>query len=288
MKQINYVVNQLSKTFDKKFENYVVTRIYHSLDRNDVKFVTQQYVIREEGYALTDLYFPQLDLHIEVDEDHHNKAKNIEKDKIREYEIVERTEHKVVRIKITEDIYEINKQIDDVVNLIKSKIDKLISLGKWKAWSFERELNPNFWKEKGYLLVSENPFFKTKADILNCLGETTNDGEPYKTLQQGSVKSGQYPNHYVWFPNLDKKEDYVNEISNDGKTIVSKRSKEKYDMFFEKLDKNCLKRIVFPKTKNNLGEDFYRFRGIFELDLEKSSYENGIVYNLISEKIELK
>jgi len=37
-----YITNQLKKTFNKKYENYCITRIYHLLNRNDVQIITQQ------------------------------------------------------------------------------------------------------------------------------------------------------------------------------------------------------------------------------------------------------
>ena len=52
MTKREYVIRQIAKTNKKNYENYVVTRIYHLLNRTDVKFVTQQYVNRPEGHAL--------------------------------------------------------------------------------------------------------------------------------------------------------------------------------------------------------------------------------------------
>ena len=67
-----YIKSQLEKTNKKNDENYVITRIWNKLDNEDVKFVTQQYVIRQDGkYALTDIFFPQINLHVEIDEGYH-------------------------------------------------------------------------------------------------------------------------------------------------------------------------------------------------------------------------
>ena len=63
-----YIIRQLARTKNKKYEQYVVSRIVHRLNMDDVKFVTQQYVSKPTGRALTDLFFPQIKLHIEVDE----------------------------------------------------------------------------------------------------------------------------------------------------------------------------------------------------------------------------
>ena len=70
MTELKYIIKQISKTNKKNYENFVVTRIWHGLNCLDVKFVTQQYFKRPDGYALTDMFFPQFDLHIEIDEPH--------------------------------------------------------------------------------------------------------------------------------------------------------------------------------------------------------------------------
>ena len=66
--KLDYITKQLRRTHNKKYENYVVTGIWHRLNDPTLKFVTQQYVMRPDGRALTDMYFPQLQVHIEVDE----------------------------------------------------------------------------------------------------------------------------------------------------------------------------------------------------------------------------
>lgn len=71
MNQLEYIARQFSRAEKKAFEHYVVTRIWHQLDDTEIKFVTQQYVKRPDGIALTDMYFPQLKVHVEIDEGHH-------------------------------------------------------------------------------------------------------------------------------------------------------------------------------------------------------------------------
>lgn len=45
MNKKEYIIRQIAKTNKKNYENYVVTRIFHLINRLDIKFVTQQYVI---------------------------------------------------------------------------------------------------------------------------------------------------------------------------------------------------------------------------------------------------
>lgn len=87
MDKKEYIANQLKRTFNKKYENYCITRIYHLLNRLDIKIVTQQLFRRDNGkIALADLYFPQINLIVEVDEGHH--LNNKENDERRTEEII--------------------------------------------------------------------------------------------------------------------------------------------------------------------------------------------------------
>jgi very-short-patch-repair endonuclease len=119
MDKKEYIIRQLGRTKNKKYEVYVVSRIIHLLNNFDIKFVTQQYVTRPEGRALTDLFFPQVNLHIEVDEPYHKD--NIENDKIREADIVNATNHEVLRVDVSKSIEDINSQIHEIVENILSK-----------------------------------------------------------------------------------------------------------------------------------------------------------------------
>ena len=148
MTRRDYIIRQIAKTNKKNYENYVVTRFYHRIDREDLKLITQQYVNRPEGHALTDIYLPQLKLHIEVDEPFHEKQ--VQLDINRETDIVQATDHSIERIKITDDLESINKQVDSLVKSIKAQIEKLEKEKKWIPWDLDKEFNPLFYQEKGY------------------------------------------------------------------------------------------------------------------------------------------
>ena len=70
--KLEYVTRLFEKTNNKKIENYVITRLWHKLDNVDIKMVPQQYVSRDNSkYALTDIYFPQFGICVEVNEPAH-------------------------------------------------------------------------------------------------------------------------------------------------------------------------------------------------------------------------
>jgi len=247
----------------------------------DIKFITQQYVNRPEGHALTDMYLPQIQLHIEIDEPFHKKQ--IDSDIDRETDIIQATEHHISRIKITEDLNSINNQIADLVKKIRAKIKSLEKSGQWESWNLDKEFNPNHYREKGYLDVQENPAFRKIVDACNCLGQN------YKAVQQAWFKSKIYPNHNLWFPKFYENEDWDNRISKDGTVITEKcKNPEKYDAWFKGVTSNLVKRITFPRSVDNLGFRLYRFAGIFETDLELSSIENGVIHRLKETRIEIK
>ncbi len=153
MNKLDYITRQLGRTERKRFEHYVVTRIWHKLNDLTIKFVTQQYVIRPNGRALTDLYFPQLGIHIEVNEAYHLSIE--EQDKLRQLDIVNATNHILWTVDTSNGIEDTNNQIDEIVEkILKIKNEKK----DFKSWNMDIEQNPQFYIDKGFLKVSEGAF----------------------------------------------------------------------------------------------------------------------------------
>src|SRR5690606_1447796 len=97
--KLDYITRILQKTNKKRIENYVISRIWHQLNNDEIKISHQQYIYRGDGkYALTDLYFPQLNYHIEVNEEFHYKDEDkISIDKLREEDIIRSTKGHIIR-----------------------------------------------------------------------------------------------------------------------------------------------------------------------------------------------
>ncbi len=278
MTEIDYLIKQFSKTNKKNFENYVITRIWHLLNQTDIKIITQQYVKRKKGYALTDLYFPQFDLHIEIDEPHHIKQYNLDID--RETDIIEATKHKFQRIKYSNELKKVNKQIDEIVSLILNLRKKQILNSNYEKWDLKKEFNPNYYRKKGYLDVDENPAFRKIVDACNCLGQN------YIGCQKAYVKSKKFPEYHLWFPKFYENQDWDNRLDTDAVTIIERpKNTDKAISHYIYSMNNPVKRIVFPRSKNNLGYTLYRFKGIYEPDIKKSSVNKGIFYRRISKNI---
>ena len=83
-----YILRSLSKIKHKKWENFIISRIVHSIIDLDIEFACQQLVrIKNRKRYLTDLCFPGLKLYLEIDEKHHSSSKQEQKDYDRKSEI---------------------------------------------------------------------------------------------------------------------------------------------------------------------------------------------------------
>lgn len=181
MDKKEYIVNQLKRTFHKKYENYCITRIIHKLDNEYIQFITQQLFKRPDGkFALADLYFPQLNISVEIDEPHHLTQK--EADKQRTLDIIKADQEirkkytgiediildpiEESRIEIREEssIEEINNEIDIVINKIELKISAMGD--KFVPWKNVYE-PASYYIKKGFIGKNDNAKFKTIDEIGN-------------------------------------------------------------------------------------------------------------------------
>ncbi|MCF6226814.1 MAG: hypothetical protein L3J22_11025 [Xanthomonadales bacterium] len=279
MDKKEYIIRQLGRTKNKKYEAYVVSRIIHLLDDFSVKFVTQQYVMRPEGRALTDLFFPQLGLHVEVDEGQHFVADNIKADKIREADIVNTTGHEILRVDVTKSFEDINNKIGNIVQRIK----ELKNQSVFVPWDIDSEFSPDTYIKLGYIVVSDNVAFKTIKDACNCFGHN------YSGYQRAGAP---HPDSEVmlWFPKLFPNGEWNNQISDDEEIIFEKNedAEKAKEHFLSHLNnkKHKQKRIVFAKVKGNLGDTLYRFRGLYKLDTQESNENIGLVWKRIERKVQ--
>ena len=281
MDKKEYIIRQLGRAKNKKYEAYVVTRIIHLLDDFNIKFVTQQYVTRPEGKALTDLFFPQFGLHIEVDEGQHFVSKNIEEDKVREADIINATGHEIFRVDATKPFDDINNQINEIVEKLKI----LRSNNQFIEWDIDSEFNPETYISRGYIDISDNVAFKTIKDACNCFGHN------YAGYQRAGADHPN-PNIMLWFPKLFPNGEWDNQISNDEKTIIERnedheKAKEHVFSRINNKDKHHHQhqRIVFAKVKDNLGDTLYRFKGLYKLDIQRSNEKIGLVWKRIGTKV---
>lgn len=297
MDKKEYILRQFSRTNHKSYENYCITRIFHKLNDFEVQFITQQMFTRTgEDIALADLYLPQLNIIVEVDEAHHKnqtqedkqREQDIINNKIKALEEVIPFKRKIYRIDATESIEKINQRIDEIVSEIKNaKVAMGIKFPKWEVNYHE----PEYYINKGEISTEEKASFKTIQHVANLFNRYSEkkrvyneDGKYIGTQQSFLDEEGS--NILVWLPKLTinkgdyKGNPYLNTISEDGKIVneTPKNTESKAAFLNDHINgkkKEFTTRYLFAKYKDSNGEDRYRFRGIFELNKEES-IKNGV------------
>lgn len=284
-KKREYLIKTLSRTKKKDYENYIINAIWHKLGRLDIQPVTQQYVKRTDGkYVLIDLYFPQINVGIECDEEFHiNNKENDKKREITMEEMLgsydETADFKLFRIKAYESIESIEEQINSVVKEIRV----IIESKNIKVWDINREPF-NIVIEKGTLEVQDNLSFRTIVEITKCFGKE------YKAMQRAYFNLGN--GYYIWCPKLAiivdgsvtaASKGWVNELSNDWSRIYE--SSTAHDVIIKEKHLE-ISRITFAKNRDALGRDAYRFIGVFIYSKDESTSKRS-VYKRIAQKIEI-
>lgn len=282
----DYIYRSLKKISHKGWEAFVISRILHGLDDDEIEFVTQQVVVRDDAWSFTDLYFPQFALHLEIDEGYHEKKEQIEKDKLRQQDIVQKTGgHEVRRIKIAEkangsdqdkaldrDLDEIRRDVDVFVSHVKKLKKKAIKENRFNPWDLEtRYLSAPIIK-RGYLDIDDNVVFQHQIEALRCFGFR---GRGY---QRGAWRIPDGTNDVVWFPRLYEHGMWINQLVDNGKVILEEalngnadgvKSIAKQRSDGEKFPDR--KWIVFAKARDPLGFNLLRYVGTFQMNLKDST-----------------
>jgi len=290
--KLDYMARLFRSIRNKRFESYAIQRIWHRLDDERVRFVTQQYFKRQDGgYALADLYLPQLNLVVEIDEGQHNIEENKILDAIRSEQMQAVNGAEILRIPICKDLKndewftltEVNKSIDEVVSYIRKRIEDMGNA--FIPWLGDDMLSPEYHKKKGYLAVSENEYVRNIDDAA-AIFDT-------KALHRGFLRTAGFDvpgkkNCIVWLPSVNNKI-WENTLSHDGLTIweFQKADEKKRKKHVETITAKGETRITFFREKDALGFNFYKFIGVFKINTEKSLAENKCVWERTSDKYEL-
>jgi len=267
--KIEYILKALSKISPKKWEHYVINRIYHRLSDPDIEFICQQCVRKKEGgIYLMDLYFPALGIYLEIDEGHHFNDDAKISDAKRKFDIIEVTgleEHRISVVNIP--LEKLNAEVDRFIALLKAKKELLISKNQFNVWKYDENFTAKYHIDAGYIDISPKSAFRTHKDALSCFG-----------YQKGHFQRGAWKipdekcnlidipnNSIVWFPTLDNHKEWDNSLSDDGLLIIEKKKEE------DKLRLNLWEnRIVMAKSRDEYNRILYRFIGVFEIIPEYS------------------
>lgn len=284
--KLEYMTRLFAKISKKKTETYVISRIWHLLNDDRVKFVVQQYIRRtQDKYAVADLYLPQLGIFIEINEPYHKDENGVlrEIDKIRNEEISQVTHSEPIVIDCDNSIENIHFKISEVVQEIKQAI---IEKGdKFIPWDGGSSLSVEYHRKKGYLKVDESEYVRT-IDEAFAIFEAKAKHRGFLRIAGASIPDK--PNEIVWCPNSVHRI-WCNELSVDGLEIqeYNKKDEQARREHVKRHISNNQRRVTFFREEDELGFRFYRFVGVFELNKEKSEKENKCVWERISDYYQL-
>jgi len=286
-----YVRRSLSKIRHKPWELYVISRLIHGLDDPDIEFVPQQLIRLGDGRrALTDLYFPQFDLHLEVNEGYHLGHDQAEADAKRTSNIVFATDHEIHTIEVAtrniadgsiENIAlsEVNIRVGQLVEDLQRRKQDAIDSGTFRPWDLEQRYNPNRYIAQGSISRFDIVAVRHQRDALRCFGYPFEGGHYYRGYWSvpGRDLLG------VWFPRLYKHDSWDNELVDEGQRILERPLTDRGIQRMAELliqEAEHANRVVFAKYKDPLGYDTYRYVGTFVIDLNYSTPQQ-VTFNLL-------
>lgn len=286
---IQYMAGHFAKIQNKKYELYVISKLWNDLNDSSIKFVFQQCIFlpdtlsdddKSKFRAMADLYLPQFNMIIEIDEAHHLSQHDEDEQRTESIKKVLGQDICVERVTIYEEKSgrneyvgddSINNRIAELVETIKKLKKDAEDKGNFKDWNgIEEETTLEYHRKKGYINVDEGSSFLSTNDVLHLYGT----GTKYRVC---AVRIGK-TNDLLWCPKLSlnnskiKFKDWENTISPNGEYIYEKniiedeKIAEKKEEQFNKSNKtNETCRITFIKARNAINETRLRFAGVFIL-----------------------
>lgn len=289
MDKDQYLLNILTKTKHKKYEHFVVSRIIHRLCNTDIKIVSQQFVRRKSSWALLDLYFPQINISLEIDEPQHESENHKNLDKIRTRDIISATNLTEIRIKVRsknghKTLTELAQLTDEFISCILLKVEEAQNHGRWEPWDFENEFTSKPYLKRGYIDARENVLLRKHTDAIELFGVSL------KAHRRGGWTPPEETGlGMVWFPRLYQNAKWDNSLSDDGMIIVEKglNNAAREQPHKDRPNKENL-RAVFARREEPFLGTLYRFLGVFSYDFEVSQKKEANVYYKVKNRIEFK
>jgi len=184
-----YLLEQVNKLKGKKYELAIITPLLFDADLLIIKPFAQYYIRPNDDHFFIDLYYPDLGIAIEIDEEHHKRQ--IDQDAVRERDILDCINCDFERIKVEADT-DCIKERERIKRLILSKVDTLMQANSFKEWnpsSFElvkaQRDHPNtiFYKIKENNDLPPNPF----RQPINIAFEKTQKADLFVGISGGTV-----------------------------------------------------------------------------------------------------
>lgn len=281
MIKLYQIAKSLSKIKHKKYELYVLSRIVHGLNDPGIKFKFQQYAKRNENgkYALIDLFLPQFNIAIEVDEAYH--LDQLTEDEVRQNDI-EVLNIDVKRIDCSEGIVSVNTQTDRIISEIIKKRDES-TFNEWDGLS-----GYDHYKNKREFNVEDDTELCSVTEICNCFGFKSSVQRGGRNIHNSGDIDGPSEKFLIWWPKENYEDsngnisgDWYNKmmITDEG-TIIYEYAllddKKRREHVVKTLNEEK-KRIVFYRKGNMFNDTLYRFAGVFELNVQET--ENSLKGN---------
>lgn len=268
MDKANYVLRSLSKISTKRWEHYVVNRIYHRLNDPEIEFFCQQCIRNGDKYYLADMYFPQFGIYLEINEAHHDRDQEIISD-ARRFDIAEATGLEEIRIPAEGSLLEkIDASIEEFIDLLKKRKSGALKAKDFTAWDYDGRYRPEPHISRGYITIGPGSAFRYQRDALRCFGYKGNHFQRGAWNLPPSIVNqiGLSGRCMVWFPRLYEQIRWRNSLSEDG-SIITEINNDPVDAYSEDWDR----RIVMARSRDALNQTLYRFVGVFKVIPEHSS-----------------
>ncbi|EPG7577996.1 AbaSI family restriction endonuclease [Providencia rettgeri] len=288
MSKDDYILRALSKISHKRWEHYIINRIFHRLNDPDLEFVCQQ-CIRKEGRSgkiyLADLLFPQLKLYLEIDEAHHDSDEAKMADGIRRLDIMEATgfiEKRIPAHNTTLD--KINHLVDEFILLVRDRKAQQEAQGLFRPWGYDSRYTAQKHINAGFIEVGPYAVFRYHKDALQCFGygdKGHHQSGSWRVPETVVKAIGLDGDVIVWFPRLYKAGEWDNSLSIDGDLITEKSLNPTRN-----YRETWRYRIVMAHSRDELNRTLYRFLGIFTQD-EQLSSESVNVFKRVDTRIKV-
>ena len=289
------------------------------LQRNiEIEPVAQQVVRRFDGhghkFALIDLFFPAVNIGIEVDEEGHLKSEHV--DKIREEAVLhvlyeengfdstklkpevqilapdldETAVSELLRIKtyLGYDALEqqINEAVDEICRRASLIRDRNPEALKWVTpEEHQAEIS-----RRGWIATDDRVIFSNVREICECISPANKPGGKGKSTSSVILKSTEEPS-MLWCPKLAIRDEngsvtavsdgWVNEFLPDGRI---KEWNDNPAKMAKNLKKHWLPRPTFMQMRDSLGRPGYRFIGVYKR--LKGDLAQPRIYERISDRFE--
>jgi len=298
MSKEDYITRSLSKLDFKRWELYVVTRIFHRLNDPEIEFVFQQPVRNSStrNPYLVDLFFPQFGLYLEVDEEGHASDEAKRRDAARRDRITKKrvndegsvdadfvhlTEKRIATFTrtngqvIARSLQEIDSDIEEFITELRVlKCEYIESDTKeFQPWDLGKNLTAEYYTTvKKVLEVKDRPRFRTQLEALRCFGYQ--GGARQRAIWPSS------PDKYgwqVWFVRVIPHKTWANTLSEDGtiltETLLDKNLEDK-----QRSENREGMKITFARRKDLLNQTLYEYIGVFRKVGSCQRDENGKLY----------